>query len=81
MTRTATQTATSSRTIRDQRLERNGRRRRRTRQEVEADAVALCALIPRRLIEQMQDGGEAQLDDIPADLIAERLRLYELHDV
>lgn len=49
---------------------------RRTRQEREADAFALCALIPRSwlaspTIEELADDG------FPAEMIAERFAIYE----
>ena len=45
---------------------------RRTRQEIEADVFALCALIPKTLIESrsIDDG------NIPAEMIAARYEIY-----
>ncbi len=53
---------------------------RRTRQEREADAFALCALIPRTYVETRTT---AQLidDGVTPEMIAERVRTYERYGV
>ena len=48
---------------------------RRTRQEIEADIFALCAVIPKTLIET-RSITELVYDGFPAELIAERNEIY-----
>jgi len=53
---------------------------RKTRIESEADAFALCALIPRyRLLTRSPD--EMIADGVTAEMLAERLALFELHGI
>lgn len=51
---------------------------RKTRQESEADAFALCAVIPRNLIESPE---LSCLDDLPESTVAERLKLLERYGI
>ncbi len=53
---------------------------RRTRQEREADAFALCALIPRTLIES-RTPQELIDDSFPAEMVAERFAIFERYGV
>jgi Zn-dependent peptidase ImmA (M78 family) len=48
---------------------------RRTRKEREADAFALCAILPRALIAD-RSPSELIEDGYPADLVAQRLKLF-----
>ena len=48
----------------------------RTRQEIEADAFSLCAIMPLTLIKE-RSPAELIDDGFPADLIAERLTIFE----
>jgi Zn-dependent peptidase ImmA (M78 family) len=48
----------------------------RTRQEREADAFALCAVMPLNLIHE-RSAAELIDDGIPADLVADRLELFQ----
>lgn len=54
---------------------------KKTRKEVEADLFALCALMPRKWVEHGQLAETAADHGIPADLVSERLRLFEIFDV
>jgi Zn-dependent peptidase ImmA (M78 family) len=49
---------------------------RRTKKEVEADAFALCALIPRDRIECAHE-----MDGFTPEMIRERTRLLKLYDI
>ena len=49
---------------------------RKTRKEFEADAFAVCALIPRRMIETRSVQEMAEEDGLPEGLILDRLELY-----
>jgi Zn-dependent peptidase ImmA (M78 family) len=53
---------------------------RRTRQEIEADIFALCALIPKKLIETSSIA-ELVYEGIPGDLAAARFDIYRQHGV
>lgn len=52
----------------------------RTRQELEADAFALCAIMPVTLLIS-RTPAELIDDGHPADLVAERLAVYERHGI
>lgn len=49
---------------------------RQTRCEREADAVALCALIPQKLLNDRMASEIAEIDGLPPDLVAERLQIF-----
>jgi Zn-dependent peptidase ImmA (M78 family) len=49
---------------------------RRTKKEVEADAFALCALIPRDRIDRAHE-----MDGFTPEMIRERARLLKLYDI
>jgi Zn-dependent peptidase ImmA (M78 family) len=48
----------------------------RTRKETEADAFALCALVPKSWIESRSDDELIHDEGIPADMVAARRELY-----
>ncbi|MEQ1606733.1 MAG: ImmA/IrrE family metallo-endopeptidase [Pyrinomonadaceae bacterium] len=52
---------------------------RRTRQEIEADTFALCALIPREWIATRSVEDLIDLDGFPSDMIADRLKILADH--
>ena len=49
---------------------------KKTRKEQEADSFALCALIPKSRLEECEIG-ELIDDGFPAELLTDRLRVYE----
>ena len=49
----------------------------KTRKESEADAFALCALIPKCSIENRSIAELVEVDGIPEALLIERIKLYE----
>ncbi|MCA1589153.1 MAG: ImmA/IrrE family metallo-endopeptidase [Acidobacteria bacterium] len=51
----------------------------KTRKELEADAFALCALMPRIWIEKRRLQDHAEHENIPPNLVAERLKLFETY--
>lgn len=51
----------------------------RTRQEIEADAFALCALIPHKWIATRTADELIDIEGFPADMVAERLRIFADH--
>ncbi len=53
---------------------------RRTRQEIEADIFALCAVIPKTLIET-HSIAELIYDGFPAQMIAARYEIYHQHNI
>jgi len=53
---------------------------RRTRQKIEADAFALCALIPRSMLED-RTIDELVNDGIDPDMLSERVNLYCLYSI
>ena len=50
---------------------------KKTRKETEADAFALCALIPRPWIESRTVQEITEEEGIPADMLRERLQLFD----
>lgn len=52
---------------------------KKTRKEAEADAFALCAIIPKTWIESRSVAEIADEEGIPEDILRERLAVYELH--
>lgn len=52
---------------------------RRTRQEIEADAFALCALIPREWVLTGSVEELIELEGFPPDMVAERLKIFTDH--
>lgn len=54
---------------------------RRTRKEREADVFALCALIPRPMIESRSLQELIEEDGLPDDLVRERLAILERHNL
>lgn len=54
---------------------------RKTRKEIEADAFALCALIPRNWIETRSADEIAVEEGIDAEIILQRFEIYERHDM
>jgi Zn-dependent peptidase ImmA (M78 family) len=53
----------------------------KTRKEVEADAFALCALIPRTWIETRTTQELFDEEGFPADMLRERRKIYDLHKI
>lgn len=51
-----------------------------TRQETEADIFALCALIPKTLLEA-RSIPDLVYDDFPAEMLAERREIYRRHGI
>lgn len=54
---------------------------RKTRKECEADAFALCALIPKTWIETRTAQELVEDEGIPADLLRDRKEIYDLHKI
>lgn len=52
---------------------------KKTRKEAEADAFALCAIIPKTWIESRSLAEIADEEGIPEDILRERVAVYELH--
>lgn len=52
---------------------------KKTRKESEADAFALCALIPKLWIETRTIHDIAEHEGVPEKMLRERLALYEMH--
>lgn len=50
---------------------------RRTRQEVEADAFSLCAIIPRTWIETKTFEEVIEMEGLPAEMVQERFEIFE----
>jgi len=51
----------------------------RTRKETEADAFALCALVPKNWIETRTVAEMIEHEGIPVEILKERLGIYEKH--
>jgi Zn-dependent peptidase ImmA (M78 family) len=54
---------------------------RRTRKEIEADAFALCALIPGPMIENRSPDELISEDGFSSEMIDERRRIFERHGI
>ncbi|HEV8590847.1 MAG TPA: ImmA/IrrE family metallo-endopeptidase [Pyrinomonadaceae bacterium] len=54
---------------------------KKTRKEIEADAVALCALIPKTWIETRTVDDIAEHEGLSHELLAQRLAIYERHRI
>lgn len=54
---------------------------RKTRQEAEADLFALCAIMPRPLIEGISVQELTDDHGLPDDLVDERIKIYRTHDI
>ncbi len=54
---------------------------KKTRKETEADAFALCALIPKSWIENRSIQEIVEDEGIPAEMLAERLAIYSLRGI
>ncbi len=54
---------------------------RKTRKECEADAFALCALIPKSFIECRSIAELIEIDGIPETVLNERVQLLEKHGI
>lgn len=52
---------------------------KKTRKESEADAFALCAIIPKTWLESRSIAEIAEEEGIPEDILRERLAVYELY--
>ena len=52
---------------------------KKTRKEAEADAFALCAIIPKTWIENRSLHEIAEEEGIPEDILRERIAVYKLH--
>ncbi len=52
---------------------------KKTRKELEADAFAVCALIPRTKIETCPIEDLIEVEGFPEDLVAQRVELLRLH--
>jgi Zn-dependent peptidase ImmA (M78 family) len=53
----------------------------KSRKEIEADAFATCALLPRRLIETLTVRDLIEDEGFPEELVAARLELYGTHGI
>jgi len=53
---------------------------KKTRKEVEADAFALCAILPRSVIEK-RTPAEIVDDGVPSEMVAERLAIYRFYGI
>jgi Zn-dependent peptidase ImmA (M78 family) len=54
---------------------------KKTRKESEADAFALCALIPRLWVESRTMQELAEEEGFPADMLRDRKKMYELYKI
>lgn len=54
---------------------------RRTRQEVEADAFSLCAIIPRTWIETRTVEDLIEIEGLPVEMVTERFEIYSRYGV
>ena len=54
---------------------------KKTRKEAEADAFALCAVIPKTWIESRSPHEIVEVEGIPEPIIKERLELYETRGI
>lgn len=54
---------------------------KKTRKEIEADAFALCALIPRRWLESRTADEIAEHEGIDGEMIRERFAVYERYNL
>lgn len=54
---------------------------KQTRHEVEADAFAICALIPKTWIETRTAQELIEDEGLPADIVVERQKIYDLHRI
>ena len=52
---------------------------KKTRKEAEADAFALCAIIPKTWLESRSVAELAEEEGIPEDILRERIVVYELY--
>lgn len=53
----------------------------KTRKETEADAFALCALIPKSWIEKRKPNEIREDGEIPETMLAQRLAIYRLYEI
>jgi Zn-dependent peptidase ImmA (M78 family) len=54
---------------------------KKTRKEAEADAFALCAILPRKWVESRTPHELTDDEGIPPNLIAERLAVYQFYGI
>lgn len=50
---------------------------RRTRKEIEADSFAVCALIPKPMVENLTVQELIEVEGMPEDLVRQRIELYQ----
>lgn len=54
---------------------------KRTRKEAEADAFALCALIPKLWVEERTPGELIDDEGFPSEMVRERFELFKRHGI